>query len=53
MKNVATSGKDSKYYRWETNKKKINNYVKQKATQYINKQKKIRKDNTTRVKKQE
>jgi hypothetical protein len=36
-------GHDSKYYRWELNKKQINKFVKKKATQYINKEKKIKK----------
>lgn len=40
-----THGQDSKYYRWEINKKKINSYVKKTAGQYLNKEKKIKKEN--------
>ena len=42
-KRQGTHGHDSKYYRWELNKKHINNFVKKKAVQFIDKEKKIKK----------
>ena len=49
-------GHNSQYYRWQLNKKKINNYVKHRAKQEINKTKGIRRQNVKKkvvIKKQE
>jgi hypothetical protein len=53
VKEQGTTGHNSQYYKWEVNKKRVNNYVKRRAFQYISKDKKIKKENTTRVMKKE
>lgn len=48
VKIQGTHGHESKYYRWELNKKEVNKFVKKRAVQYINKEKKIKKENVVK-----
>jgi hypothetical protein len=57
VKNKAQHGHNSKYYRWEINKQKINHYVKKRADREMTKTKRIKNYNVKNkkvvVKKQE